>query len=63
MNNAKRQLLGKIIRERFDRTEDTVELELLIEISAEMGLTGLAVQMQSDLYHETTVGQWNGKRK
>ena len=52
-NEQNKQLLSSLIREKFDKTEDTGAMEELIDFSARMGLTDLAVQMQSDMYFET----------
>jgi hypothetical protein len=58
MNENAKQLLARTIREKFDKSTDTEEMESLISIAAESGLTGLAIQMESDMFHEfpKTVG-------
>jgi hypothetical protein len=58
MNENAKQLLARMIREKFDKSTDTEEMESLISIAAESGLTGLAIQMESDMFHEfpKTVG-------
>jgi len=52
MNKQSKQLLARMIREQFDKSADTDEMESLISIASENGLTGLAVQMESDMFHE-----------
>jgi len=54
MNEQDKQLLSSLIREKFDKTEDTGTMEELISFSARMGLTDLAVQMESDMYFENS---------
>ena len=53
MNEQDQQLLSSLIRERFDKTEDAGTMKELIDFSARMGLTDLAVQMESDMFFET----------
>jgi hypothetical protein len=58
MNEQAKQLLARMIREKFDNSSDTDEMESLISIASKTGFTGLAIQMESDMFHEfpKTVG-------
>lgn len=47
-----KEILGKIIRGKFDTSYDKDEMQSLINIALHHEMTDLAIDMQNDLFHE-----------